>query len=321
MLTAIREIKINGKRIAETPAIIPSFSSKGFPEVDKIIETFSSLITDSALVSAYDISHKHITGAPSYPDYLILDSGGYECSKDVELSDIRSNNYVETEWSTDQLKEVLDTWAARQPTIAVSYDHPKHRFPLKTQIDRAKELFGDRKMGRELLIKPESTTAERVNIDAVRENIYELRNFDVIGFTEKELGYSIFDRMVQIKKVRIALTNAGLSTPIHIFGSLDTISTPLYFFAGADIFDGLTWLRYSYSYGHAVYQKNAAALKHGIRINDKDIDPLIWFENYQEMMNLEYAMRRHIKEKSFASFKTHAGFFEQAFNELQAAKG
>jgi len=54
MLAGVRDIKINGQKIAETPAIIPSFSSKGFPEVRKIIEVLSeSIVETGILISAY----------------------------------------------------------------------------------------------------------------------------------------------------------------------------------------------------------------------------------------------------------------------------
>ena len=318
MLATKRDININGVTVAQTPAIVPSFSSKGFPEVAKIIESLSSIITESALVSAYDLSHGFIETPPHYPEYLILDSGGYECGKDMELSDIRSNNYEPAEWALDLLKVQLDKWSAPQPTLAVSYDHPKQRVSLNDQIARARELFENRNFGRELLIKPISNTSSRIDISEVLSHIYEFRDFDVIGFTEKELGFSIFDRMKKIAKVRMAMENAGIKIPIHIFGSLDTISTPLYFIAGADIFDGLTWLRYSYSNGEAVYQKNAAALKYGIHINDDDIDPKVWFDNYQAMVDLQFSMKRYLKEQTFEPFGRHAEFFKQAYGKLQA---
>lgn len=318
MLTAVRDITIGGSLVAQTPTVVPSFSSKGFPDVAHILEVLSQTITECALISAYDIAHGHIGPIPINPSYLILDSGGYECSGDSELSDTRMNNYKESPWEIEQLNKVLDDWESPQPTLAVSYDHPKHRISVKHQIERARDLFQSRKFGKEILIKPSSTQSARINVDEVLDSIYDLREFDVIGFTEKELGYSIFDRMTKIAKIRKRLGDAGLNIPIHIFGSLDTVSTPLYFFSGADIFDGLTWLRYSYIDGQAIYQKNAAALKYGIRINDQDIDPKVWFDNYQEIINLEYAMKRYIKENSFAAFKEHAGFFERSVHELHA---
>ncbi len=320
MLSKHREIRIQGVKVADTPTLIPSFSSKGFPDVDKIVKVLAPTITDSALLSAFDIFHKHVKQVPEGPAVLILDSGGYESSADTELSDTKMNNYVPVDWTPEQLRSVLDKWSAPQPTIAVSYDHSSHRRPLLEQIEDARGLFKGRGFGREILIKPESDNRSRVEIEAVIKNIHELRDFDVIGFTEKELGYSIFNRMYNIKRVREALSRIGLDTPIHIFGSLDTISTPLYFLAGADIFDGLTWLRYSYSFGHAVYTRNAAAIKYTLRMNDDDIDARIWYENYQEMLNLEYSMRRHIREGTFECFGDHGPMFERAYKELFATK-
>jgi hypothetical protein len=236
----------------------------------------------------------------------------------MELSDTRSNNYHETEWSLDRLVAVLDKWSAPQPTIAVSYDHPKERIPLASQLGRARDLFAGRPFGRELLIKPGAPTHTRVDMDEVLHGVESFGDFDVIGFTEGELGFSVFDRMCKIARVRRALDDAHLSVPIHIFGSLDTISTPLYFLSGADVFDGLTWLRYCYSEGQAVYQKNAAALRFGIHINDDDIDPRIWFDNYQAIVDLQFAMKRHLREGTFEAFGQIGPLLEKWHKELLA---
>lgn len=319
MLTASRYLRIGGSLVAKTPAIVPSFSSKGFPDVEKIVQSLTEVITESALVSAYDFSNGLLRSPPSYPEYLILDSGGYECSKDMELSDTRSNNFHETPWSLDRLVTVLDSWNAQQPTFAVSYDHPRDRIPLIDQLARARELFSGRSFGRELLIKPSDPNHRRLEMNEVLRNIDKLGDFDVIGFTEAELGYSIFDRMLKIARFRRALDGAGINTPIHIFGSLDTISTPLYFLSGADVFDGLTWLRYAYTDGQAVYQKNAAALKFGIRINDDDIDPRIWFDNYQVIVDMQFAMKRYLRENSFEAFGPIGPSLEKWHKDLLAS--
>ena len=55
--------------------------------------------------------------------------------------------------------------------------------------------------------------------------------------------------MKNIAQIRRALDGVGLDTPLHVFGSLDTVTTPMYFMAGADIFDGLTWLRFAFYNG------------------------------------------------------------------------
>jgi hypothetical protein len=319
MLAAARELRIAGKVVANSPSIVPSFSSKGFPEVEQIVQSLSRFITESALVSAYDLSYKFLSSPPIYPEYLILDSGGYECSKDVELSDTRTNNYQEAEWSIDRLISVLDAWNAPQPTFAVSYDHPRERKPLSEQVASAHEIFKGRSFGRELLIKPSASNERRVDIEGLLKNVEILSEFDVIGLTEAELGRSIFDRMRNIARLRRALTAKGIYSPMHIFGSLDMISTPLYFLSGADIFDGLTWLRFCYSDGQAIYQRNAAALKFGIDIDDDDVSPRIWFDNYQALVDLQFMMKRYLREGTFDAFGTTGPFLEKSHREMLAS--
>ncbi len=227
-------------------------------------------------------------------------------------------DHVPASWNKDQHIAVLDAWKAYSPTVAVSYDHPDERLPLGDQIERATSLFTGRNVVRELLIKPESKTHTRVDIDAVVSHAGNLSDFDVIGFTEKELGYSLFRRMVNIARVRGALTKAGLTTPIHIFGSLDTISTPHYFLAGADIFDGLTWLRYAYWRGQAIYTHDFASLEIGSRVNDELVPPRVWFNNYYHLQDLELNMRRFINERDFRAFTYHSDLLQRSHKEMMA---
>lgn len=141
MLARARELKLNGAIITKTPAVIPSFSSKGFPEVDKIIQALSGKITTGILISAYDIAKKKIKKIPNYPLYIILDSGGYECSDYRDFSDNNMGNYKNVPWKYEELIGVLDKWNSPLPTFSVSYDHPKVRFPIKEQIGRALVQF------------------------------------------------------------------------------------------------------------------------------------------------------------------------------------
>ncbi len=72
----------------ETPLLVPSFSSKGFginkdgdSEVRKICSVASEYLTETMLISAFDLSCGHL----SMPDSAIteltfIDSGGYEIS-------------------------------------------------------------------------------------------------------------------------------------------------------------------------------------------------------------------------------------------------
>lgn len=318
MLAERRSIKLAGVEVGRTPLVVPSFSSKGFPDVRKIIETLKEVISGCLLISAYDLHYKLISSDLSFGELVFLDSGGYECTKDKELSDLGYVDHVPQGWSQDNHRAVLDGWKVVPPTVAVSYDHPQERLPIAEQIKRATKLFEGRNVVKELLIKPESKTHTRIQIDSVIANVHHLADFDIIGFTEKELGYSLFKRMEHIARVRGALTKLGLHTPIHIFGSLDTISTPHYFLAGADIFDGLTWLRYAYWNGQAIYTHDFASLQIGSRINDELVPARIWFNNYYQLQNLELDMRRFIAERDFGAFKYHGDLLKRSHQEMLA---
>jgi hypothetical protein len=75
-----------------------------------------------------------------------------------------------------------------------------------------------------------------------------MRRFHVVGVTEKELGSNILDRLITVASIRCALDRAALKNlPLHVWGGLDPIMTPLYFCAGAELFDGVSWLRYGYA--------------------------------------------------------------------------
>lgn len=257
----------------ETPLLVPSFSSKGLQfrnngtsEVRQILDISSEFITESFLISAYDIYYKYLPSAkdlPFRPDVIVLDSGGYEISKDRDLSDVIDPTAGRNKWDVELLRSILQDWPEEYPSILVSYDHPKEHISFVEQAERARELFNDhQKHLHTFLIKPES--AEQYTIETtlkkVFANIEELRGFDIIGLTQKELGASLIKQMVRIARFRRELDAAGIDAPIHIFGSLDPLTVCLFFIAGAEIFDGLTWMRYAYKDGLCVYVDNAAVL-------------------------------------------------------------
>src|SRR4051812_1908777 len=79
----------------ETPILIPSFSSKGFSfnvkgasEAAEAIDLSKEFLTDSSLLSAYDLYHNHIPFTEDYicTDFTFLDSGGYETSEIYDFS-------------------------------------------------------------------------------------------------------------------------------------------------------------------------------------------------------------------------------------------
>ena len=60
MLARRGKITLPDGGIIETPLLLPSFSSRGFPDIKEIMKGLSEVIRGPALVSAYDIRHELI---------------------------------------------------------------------------------------------------------------------------------------------------------------------------------------------------------------------------------------------------------------------
>jgi hypothetical protein len=305
----------------ETPLLVPSFSSKGFAFKKKkrkkdadvsesldALEFSKEFLTESLLVSAYDIFHKHIpfTENDISTEVTFLDSGGYESGNTYDISTTSKFNYDLKHWDLEKLKEVLNKWPEHKAAIAVRFDHGSHKFSLSEQI----ELFEQfPKMQSDFLIKPEPKDQGYVKIDNIIRNIKQLKSFDIIGITERELGHSILKRMVHIAKIREALDNNGISSPIHIFGSLDPLTSILYFLAGGEIFDGLTWLKYSYFNNAAIYISNFGVLNSelGINVKDSQVKSMAIVKNTYYLEKMKNTMKDFINYHDFGLFDNLAG--------------
>src|SRR5260370_5409521 len=308
-LAARRSIKRSGIEIERTPLLVPSFSSKGFPDVSKIMDTTAEFLAGPALVSAYDLHYKKVVPPFNFASTIFLDSGGYEAAKDFQFSDLSDTHERAHEpelWTPEFHTQILQNWTSDVPTIFISYDHPRQRLSLPLQVERAKSMFaGDVTVLRELLLKPTTKRAKYLKVEDIVPHVHSLAEFSVLGVTEKEIGGSIFDRMKNLARLRKTLTAAGLQTPIHVFGSLDTVTTLLYFLAGADIFDGLTWLRFVFHEGQTIYRQNFGALNLNAKTSSAMVDPMCWTKNIGELQNMELDMRRFLAEHNFASFTYH----------------
>ena len=324
MLAAKRNINFRGIDY-RTPMVIPSFSSKGFEDVEKIVDVASEYISEEVLVSAYDIFHSNVKQKKlSFSTLAFLDSGGYEASVDRDLSDTGKKAHTVSAWTQALHKKVLENWEFEQPTVIVSYDNPNRRQKIANQIASASALFKIYpNCVSELLLKAEPHRKTEFDkkylpISTILESVDDLAEFDIIGVTEKELGRSAFERMKNIASLRLALTTAEKDIPIHVFGSLDPISTPLYFLAGADIFDGLTWLRYAFRNGYAVYKHNYGALHVNIETPDKNMNGHIHQRNYNYLMDLQASMRQFLLKNDFSVFQCEVeDFFQSSHDKLE----
>jgi len=314
-------LKVGGS--VETPILLPSFSSKAIQgeQVQNLIIYMKSVITDHLLISAYDLFYREIKKKITFPSLIFLDSGGYEASEDVDLSDMGRGWPNPRKWTREMHSEVLKKWDHVTPTILVSFDSPNARTSIENQVVRATRLFRQYPMANsELLLKPTKRSTKRekkkLEIDQVLRRKHLLAGFDIIGVTEKELGRSTLERMTNVARLRLALNSIGLDTPIHIFGSLDTVSTPLYFLAGADIFDGLTWLRYAFDDGNTTYKNNYGAKNLGIAFEDFKVNGKVWNDNYYYLNRLKEDMAGYLSNRDFNSFRANADFYRTSLNLL-----
>lgn len=313
----------------ETPLLVPSFSSKGFgvkksggsevSEAKDICLVASEYLTETMLISAFDIASNHLPIFKSaITELTFVDSGGYEISDYHDLSAVYRHPLKIQDWSIEKLTEVYSSWPEHIPAVFVSYDHPKLRKPLHDQIELAKKLLSNYpNQLHTLLIKPETDKQDYVQEDNVVASCEDLRDFQIIGFTEKELGSSILKRMMKISKIRIAMDDKNINIPIHIYGSLDPITTILYFLSGAEIFDGLTWLRYGYANGHACYWNNYGATAIGIQRDDDFIKAKTIQDNLSSLIELTNQMQKFLLEYDFNKFVHDPEFFKGSYDLLR----
>jgi hypothetical protein len=322
MLAKRRTLKVGNAPSVSTPLLLPSFSSKGFPKVEATLEAMEEYISEEVLISAYDLHYSLIKPPFDFASTIFLDSGGYEASKDSELSETFERDHIPRDWSPEMYAEVVSNWSSASPTVFVSFDHPEHRQSVAEQIERAKALeLPNKHSSRALLIKPESKTAKRLRLKNIIPAVRDMTKFSVIGVTEKEIGNSVLDRMVNIASLRNEIDRHFKDLPIHIFGSLDTLSTYLYFLAGADIFDGLTWLRYAFSDGDTIYRHNFGTLTLPISTNSDIVEGRCWSHNYQYMRQMRLEMRKFTVDENFEHFGKHHALIRAAYESMAAELG
>jgi len=324
MFAAKRKLKLRNGGVIETPLLLPSFSSKAIrnEEVKKIIKYIGPTITSEILVSAYDLFYGDLKESQlSFATAIFVDSGGYEASEDADLSEVGKESGKPKPWTQKNYMEALtDGWKFKKPTILVSYDSPYSKTTVEKQIARGRKFFSKWPQANStLLFKTERRSDQLVNIDAIIANKHHLKDFDIIAVTETELGKSTLERMVNIAKLRQALSSVELETPIHIFGSLDTISTPLYFIAGADIFDGLAWLRYAFCEGNTLYKHNYGAKKLGISFEDFGVNGKTWHDNYFYLHRLKEEMNKFLLDESFRHFTFIGDVLEGCYTQLKSS--
>lgn len=304
----------------ETPLLVPSFSSKGFSSKNKegkqqVQELHTYLkphLLDASLVSSYDLYYQNITTEDIYvSDIIFIDSGGYERSEDIELAEIYNKKYIPKPWNFDLFSQTINGLQPLVPLTLVNYD-PEEKISFRDQISNARNFFkGYQEHASDFLCKPAPNSPEYIDVDQLIQHTNLLSQFSIIGFTEKELGDSVFNRCKSIFKIRKNLSDLGINTPIHIFGCLDPLNILAYFFCGADIFDGLSWLRFIFKDGIASYINSSAIISGKWLLEDSRLKAILYAENLQELTKLMADMRYFTSAQDLSAFNISPAYINQ----------
>ena len=324
----------------KTPLLIPSFSSKGFElalrsdgktqisEVSQYLEVFASRLTETFLVSGYDLHHKLLDKpgrlSPQHfessfwanPQILFIDSGLYERRVGADSNEPIKEMRVPQEWSEELYKSYCRGLPKNAPIALVNWDRYEDYLP---QIEAAQGFFVEHKSFLSVfLLKPEMPGA-MYRLDRLTEHAGRLSAFGVIGVTEKELGDSVLERMTNVARLRELLDRADVDVPIHVFGALDPLYTPLYYAAGAEIFDGLSWLRYLWQDGVAVHRSSVSVLFGKV---EKDQGQAIEIAQNTSLDKIAELGRRlinfHQKNEDWSLFNERAEVLENAFRDMES---
>jgi hypothetical protein len=101
---------------------------------------------------------------------------------------------------------------------------------------------------------------------------------------------------------------------------LDALTTVLYFLAGAEIFDGLTWLRFGYYEGKTIYSQNYGVLRdaEGLRRSTNERHFEMWRNNYYYLERLRTQMVNYERTKDLKYFESLQPQLQDALTQLQA---
>jgi len=328
-----RQLQLKGLSLP-TPFVVPSFSSRVKPPdpLQKFLKSMLPSISGPLLISAYDVYHR--PGLADYnfneeiskqdPFLVFLDSGGYEViwNEKAQSAGIIQATDAPT-WKLKDYLAVLKDWPASVPLVAVTFDPPKPP-SMEDQIAAATDLAGRfPRFSVDFLLKPPCGKPKKVattlELSDISPFVGQLKDFPLVGVTEKEIGASMKDRLTFLTGFRDLLDAAGLETPIHVFGGLDPVMTPLYFLAGADVFDGLSWLRYAFKDGRSLYDQGFVATENP----RMPIEGAIWNmrdKNIRAFTDLEISMKKYLLSNAMKeAFQPNGDEIQSAWDRIWAS--
>jgi hypothetical protein len=266
---------------------------------------------DSTLVSAFDLYYDYLSPKEiKVRGLLFLDSGLYE-----KVTYKNAGHRVN--WNEELfIREVDRITSVRQGLSLINYDYYGS---LSEQINRAHALFKKYpSVGTDFLVKP-SVRGRLIITDDIVKHIDQLSQFDVIGFSERELGSSPLERCVNLSRIRSSINRLGEDKPIHIFGCLDLLNVFPLFCCGADIFDGLCWLRTSYQNYLSIHTQNFAILNRLYSFSEADAEKISYIKNIEYLKRTTRKMMEFAGNHNFTNLEMNSQAVESVKNLLDSA--
>lgn len=345
MLARSRALELAGV-VVESPLLVPSMSSKALGPIElrnnrtrQMVpasrvhsDAFVAGIDEALLISAYDLHYGYLDDSQcfsagfnqsAYADIslLIIDSGWYEKNTGPTGGIWYYDVGPPQTFTEDDFGAVIDGLDGDLRADVVSWDHSG---AYGEQISSAQQFFGvtcRERHSSTILLKPDGAKAHHDFAGLSRATAADLRAFNVVGVTEKELGESITKRLCAVAQLRALLDDANVEAPIHVFGGLDPLMTPLYFAAGAEIFDGLSWLRYAFSDGAAISRESLPLLDGHF---DKKISRSVadvQLHNLDEIRDLSRELKVFVHYDLDWSRLRHSDQLRAAYDAMESARG
>jgi len=335
----VKSLSVKNGSAVDLPLVVPSFSSKGFhyfkeadteitrSEASNVLELVGGFIEEAFLVSAFDVHHEHLADVTAFfsnTALILIDSGGYELNPEFDSSEPKITPVRNVTFTGEDYAQVLEGLHKENtdfPLLIANFDWGTKGEPFIDQIKAARTLFKQfPNWSTNFILKPDTSTSGVVHVKKVIPIVNELKSFDVIGVTEKELGKGLIERLRRLAKLRLALWDNGVTAPIHVWGGMDPLTTPLYYFAGADIFDGVSWMRYAYAEGLAVTIDSGPIMRNEITTPYDQSIAMTRSRNLstlQELaVNLQYFA--NLAEPEFEIFGARAGELKRTYDVMSA---
>lgn len=230
------QVENNGKNFF-TPFFFPSISSvKTNFKVGQYQNLIQKIGYPSFLISSYDIDRydldftllNEVSSSTQHGTISLLDSGHYEAYW-----------YNDAEWNLEKYETIL-----RKINVDFCFSFDvfwKSEKKIETHID---ETITSIAISAGMLKHGETIPLLHLPTPELLETIPQIVqtiNPKIIGIPERELGASLFERALNVKRIRELLDDTGQTILLHLLGTGNPISILIYSLSGADSFDGLEW--------------------------------------------------------------------------------